>query len=185
MLSTYLKKLVSFSPEELAFILTQFEEEKVDKNEILIKAGQVCHKLYFIEKGIGRSFYLKEDGKEVTEWFFGSDNFMTSVDSYFQQTPSFYSLQVLEDAILHSISKEKMDFLLSKYTNMEKLFRLVSIEMLSKIVRKLNAIQFQTAKERYEYMLLEFPDIVHQVPLGSVASYLGMTQETLSRIRNK
>ena len=66
---------------------------------------------------------------------------------------------------------------------MEKLGRLISIEMLTKIVNKLNAIQFQTARERYDYMLAEFPDIAHQVPLGHIASYLGMTQETLSRIR--
>ena len=55
--------------------------------------------------------------------------------------------------------------------------------MLTKIINKLNAIQFQTARERYDYMLAEFPDIAYQVPLGYIASYLGMTQETLSRIR--
>jgi hypothetical protein len=76
-----------------------------------------------------------------------------------------------------------MDLLFSKYHKMEKLGRLVSIEMLTKVVNKLNAIQFQTARERYDYMLAEFPDISYRVPLGHIASYLGMTQETLSRIR--
>jgi CRP-like cAMP-binding protein len=60
----------------------------------------------------------------------------------------------------------------------------LSIEMFTKIVHKLNAVQFQTSKERYDYMLAEFPDISYRVPLGHIASYLGMTQETLSRIRN-
>jgi len=60
---------------------------------------------------------------------------------------------------------------------------LLSIDMLANIVRKLNAIQFQTASERYDYMIYEFPDISHRVPLSYIASYLGMTQETLSRIR--
>ena len=77
-----------------------------------------------------------------------------------------------------------MDLLLAKYHNMEKFIRLLTIETLTKFVHKLNAIQFQTARERYNYMLAEFPDISHRVPLGYIASYLGMTQETLSRIRS-
>ena len=66
---------------------------------------------------------------------------------------------------------------------MEKFTRLLSIDMLTNIVRKLNALQFQTARERYDYMIYEFPDISRRVPLSYIASYLGMTQETLSRIR--
>ena len=108
---------------------------------------------------------------------------MSSADSFFNQSPSFYYLEILEDSILYSISHEKMDLLLAKYHKMEKFIRLLSIEMFTKIVHKLNAIQFQTARERYDYMISEFPDISHRVPLGHIASYLGMTQETLSRIR--
>ena len=183
MITDFLITLVPFSHDELNIILSHFEKEYVKKNQVLIKEGQVCNKLYFVEQGIGRSYYLKKDGKEVTQWFFGVGKFMSSADSFFQQSPSFYYLEILEDSILYSISKEKIDLLLAKYHKMEKLIRLLSIEMLTKIVHKLNAVQFQTAKERYDYMLTEFPDISHRVPLGYIASYLGMTQETLSRIR--
>ncbi len=183
MITDSLIKFVPFSHDELNDILSHFEKEYVQKNQVLIKEGQVCNKLYFVEQGIGRSYYLKKDGKEVTQWFFGVGNFMSSADSFFQQSPSFYYLEILEDSILYSISKVKMDLLLAKYHKMEKFIRLLSIEMFTKIVHKLNAVQFQTAKERYNYMLSEFPDISHRVPLGYIASYLGMTQETLSRIR--
>lgn len=185
MISDVLKKLVPFSEDELNEILAHFEKEHIPKNHELIREGQVCHKLYFVERGIGRSYYLKDDGKDVTQWFFGEGNFMTSADSFFQQSPSFYYLEILEDSILYSISKEKMDILLAKYHKMEKLARLLSIETLTQVVHKLNAIQFQTAKERYNYMLAEFPDIAQRVSLGHIASYLGITQETLSRIRRK
>ena len=184
MITDFLITLVPFSHDELNDILSHFKKEYVQKNQVLIKEGQVCNKLYFVEKGIGRSYYLKQDGKEVTQWFFGVGNFMSSADSFFQQSPSFYYLEILEDSILYSITKKNMDVLLAKYHKMEKLIRLLSIEMLTKIVHKLNAVQFQTAKERYDYMLTEFPDISHRVPLGYIASYLGMTQETLSRIRS-
>lgn len=182
-LSEFLLSLIAFPPSELHDIVSQFEKENIPKNTLLIKEGQVSKKLYFVEKGMGRSYYLKEDGKDVTQWFFGVGKFMTSVDSFFQQSPSLYYLETLEDSVIYSISKENIDILFSKYQKMEQFGRLVSIEMLTKVVNKLNAIQFQTARERYDYMLAEFPDISYRVPLGHIASYLGMTQETLSRIR--
>lgn len=182
-LSDFLLSLIPFSPDELQDIISHFEKENMPKDTMLIEQGQISKKLYFVEKGMGRSYYLKEDGKEVTQWFFGVGKFMSSVDSFFQQSPSLYYLETLEDSTVYSISNEKMDLLFSKYHKMEQLGRLVSIEMLTKVVNKLNAIQFQTARERYDYMLAEFPDISYRVPLGHIASYLGMTQETLSRIR--
>ncbi len=182
-LSEFLLSLIAFPPSELHDIVSQFEKENIPKNTLLIKEGQVSKKLYFVEKGMGRSYYLKDDGKDVTQWFFGVGKFMTSVDSFFQQSPSLYYLETLEDSVIYSISKENIDILFSKYQKMEQFGRLVSIEMLTKVVNKLNAIQFQTARERYDYMLAEFPDISYRVPLGHIASYLGMTQETLSRIR--
>lgn len=182
-ISDFLSTLVPFTTDELNDIQNHFKKELVSKNQILVHQGDVCKFLYFIEHGMGRSYYLNENGKEITQWFFGVGKFMTSADSFFQQSPSLYYLEVLQDSLVYSISKVDIDQLFAKYHQMEKLGRLVTIEMLTKIVNKLNAIQFQTAKERYDYMLTEFPDIAHQVSLGHIASYLGMTQETLSRIR--
>lgn len=182
-IADFLSTTVPFTDAELKDILTHFKKESVPKNQTLVRQGEICKALYFVEKGMGRSYYLNENGKEITQWFFGVGKFMSSMDSFFQQSPSLYYLEVLEDATLYSISKEDIDQLFAKYHKMEKLGRLVTIEMLTKMVNKLNAIQFQTAKERYDYMLAEFPDIAYQVPLGHIASYLGMTQETLSRIR--
>lgn len=174
---------VPFTHDELNDILTRFKKETVPKNQVLVRQGEFCRTLYFVEQGMGRSYYLNEGGKEITQWFFGIGKFMSSMDSLFQQTPSLYYLEVLEDSVLYTISKEKLDHLFDKYPKMEKLGRLIVTEMLTKVVHKLNALQFQTARERYDYMLAEFPDIAYRVPLGHIASYLGMTQETLSRIR--
>lgn len=184
-ISDFLLELVPFTSDELRDILTYFEKETVSKNKILVQQGNTCHYLYYVEQGMARSYYLNENGKEITQWFFGVGKFLTSVDSFFQQNTSLYYLETLEDSVLYRISKTDIDMLFQTYPKMEKLGRLVAIEMLTKVVNKLNAIQFQTAKERYDYMLTEFPDIAHQVSLGYIASYLGMTQETLSRIRKQ
>ncbi|MGW8124000.1 Crp/Fnr family transcriptional regulator [Roseivirga echinicomitans] len=178
-----LNAYVSFSHDELHDILSHFKKEEVQKNQVLVHEGQVCRNIYFIEKGMGRSYYLKEDGKEVTQWFFGQGVFMSSADSFFKQSASYYYLETLEDSVLYTISYDKIELLLSRYHKMERFVRLLSIDMLTKVVHKLNAIQFQTARERYDYMTSEFPDIAQRIPLGHIASYLGMTQETLSRIR--
>lgn len=182
-ITEFLNTILPFTQDELEDIVSHFKKESIPKNHTLVRHGEICKSLYFVEKGMGRSYYLNENGKEITQWFFGVGKFMSSVDSFFQQTPSLYYLEVLEDSELYSISKNDIDQLFSKYHKMEKMGRLVTIEMLTRVVNKLNAIQFQTAKERYDYMLAEFPDIAYRVPLGHIASYLGMTQETLSRIR--
>ncbi|CAM1333559.1 Crp/Fnr family transcriptional regulator [Tenacibaculum aestuariivivum] len=182
-ITDFLTAQITFSHDELNDILAHFNKEEVQKNDLLLKEGQICKKLYFVHKGIARSYYLKKDGKDVTQWFFGQGVFMSSADSFFNQTASYYYLEVLETSVLYSISHEKITLLLEKYHKVEKFIRLLSISMLTKVVHKLNAIQFQTAKERYDYMNSEFPDISHRVALSHIASYLGMNQATLSRIR--
>ncbi len=184
-LAAYMIKRVAFSQQELDDILTYFKKEKILKNQILLQEGNTCHKLYFLEKGVGRSYYLNSNGKYITQWFFGEGNFMTSLESFFQETPSCSYMEMLEDSIVYSISKKDIDYLFEKYHTMEKFGRIIAIEMTTKISNKLNGIQFQTASDRYKYMLKEFPNISTRVPLGDIASYLGITQETLSRIRKK
>src|SRR5690554_3903797 len=80
-LSDFLLSLVSFEPNELEDIMSCFEKKKIKKNTMLIAEGEVCRELYFVESGMGRRYYLKEDGKEITQWFFGSGTFMTISDS--------------------------------------------------------------------------------------------------------
>ncbi|MGI0107837.1 Crp/Fnr family transcriptional regulator [Salinimicrobium sp. WS361] len=184
-LAEFLHTLVDFSEEELEDILSHFERKEVSKNEILVEQGKICRNLYFVEKGIARNYYLNSDGKEITQLFFGEGRFMSSLESFFQESPSTYYLEILEDSVILSITKEQLDLLFDRYHKMERLGRLLATEMLTKLVHKINAIQFQSARERYDFMLSEYPDITYRVPLGLIASYLGMSQETLSRIRKR
>lgn len=184
-LKEHLLSIVEFPEEDLQDILSSFTMEILEKNTTLAKAGVICNTLYYIEKGVARSYYYNAEGKDITAWFFNEGNFLTSLESFFQQKNSAYHIELLEDSHLYSISKENMEHLFHKYPLMERFGRKLVIKLFGDMMGKLNAIQFQTAKERYHFMINEYPNLYYRVPLGHIASYLGITQETLSRIRAK
>ena len=84
-ISDFLKTLVPFTNVELNDILKHFKKETVSKNQMLVRQGEISKTLYFIESGLGRSYYLNQGGKEITQWFFGSGKFMANADSFFQE----------------------------------------------------------------------------------------------------
>ncbi len=154
------------------------------KGTKFLNQGQTCKKLFYIKKGLARSYYYNEKGKDVTVWFFSDNNVMVSVESFFQQKPSLYYMELLEDSRLYYITYQDLQKLFDKHHSIERFGRLLSTQLLTDVVGKLNAIQFQTAKERYQFLIQKYPDIAYRAPLGHIASYLGITQETLSRIRS-
>ena len=184
-LAQFINSITPIAEEELHTILSYFKYETHSKGHQLLDVGQICNKLYFMEKGLVRSFYVNEKGKEITIWFFNDEGFLTGVDSFFQQKPSMNTIELLEDSVLYSITYSELNMLFDKYHAMEKFGRLLSLQLLSDVVEKLNEIQFHTAKERYNLMLKKHPKITSRAPLGHIASYLGITQETLSRIRSQ
>ncbi len=164
-------------------IKTNFEKIELKKGEKLVEQGRICKYLYFIEKGMGRSHFYNEKGKDITAWFFAENDVMTVVESFFQQKPGRYEIELLEDTVLYRISYNELQKLFDRYPLVERFGRLLSIKLLMDVADKLNAIQFHTAKERYEFLIKKYPNIAYRAPLGHIASYLGITQETLSRIR--
>ncbi len=184
-LAEYINSITSITEKELVIILSYFKKEIHLKGHQLLRTGQICNKLYFMEKGLVRSFYVNEKGKEITIWFFNDEGFLTGVDSFFMQKQSINAIELLEDSVLYSITYSELNMLFEKFHSMEKFGRLLSLQLLSDVVEKLNEIQFHSAKERYDLMLKKHPKITSRAPLGHIASYLGITQETLSRIRSQ
>ncbi len=181
----FINKIVPIPTVILGEIKTSFEKIEYPKGYKIIEQGQVCKYLYFIEKGLGRSYFTNEKGKNITAWFFAENDVMTVVESFFQQKPSQYELEILEETTLYRISYSELHKLFDKYHEVERFGRVLSIKLLIDVAHKLNALQFQTAKERYRFLIDKYPNIAYRAPLGHIASYLGITQETLSRIRSQ
>lgn len=152
------------------------------KGHHLLREGGVNNYLYFIPKGVARIYYHKQD-KEVTEWLALDGTFFFSIRSFFERTPSHLAIHLLEPSELLALHHNDLMRLCDRYHEVEKLFRrmITSSLILSQI--RMESIQFETAQQRYQRLLELNPDILQRVSLAYIASYLGITQETLSRVR--
>ncbi|MDW3649509.1 MAG: Crp/Fnr family transcriptional regulator [Bacteroidia bacterium] len=170
------------SPACFKELIENIEIKQLEKGTTLVKEGQYADKSYFIVQGCARAYYLHE-GRDISDWFAFEDEFISAIISFFTDQPSPHYIEVLQDSILIEISRETTDYLSDKYHDFERLIKVVVTKTMLSQRERISSILFHTAEEKYEQMLAIRPDIVQRVPLMHIASYLGMTLETLSRIR--
>lgn len=154
----------------------------VKKYRELQPIGHTCRTIYYINKGIARIFYFKNE-TDITESFSLENDIVVRVESLFKGMPSKKGIQVLEDAEIIAIDAQQLFHLYDQHHEIERLFRLIFEDSHVEMVQRLESLQFQTAEERYKQLLTESPEIIQRVPLKYIASYLGITQVSLSRIR--
>ncbi|MFZ1527114.1 MAG: Crp/Fnr family transcriptional regulator [Ferruginibacter sp.] len=165
-------------------IENSFKIIKLSKGAFLLEEGQVCRHLYFLESGCLRGYY-NIDGREVTQWFGFENNFVTSFRSFTARTASVEYIQALEDAVLWAISYADFSNLLQAHPGIERFVRLMYEHYYIKLEERYSNAHFKTASERYEDLIRNYPHILQRIPLGHIASYLGISPETLSRVRKR
>lgn len=180
----YFEKYHRLSAEEEKVITGICGVVQVSKNKDLQSIGHTCKTIYFIRKGMARIYYYK-DGTDITESFSFENDIIARVESLFTGNPSRKAIQVLEDSEIIAIDAAKLFALYDKYPGIERLFRKIFEAGHVDTVNRIEGIQFHTAEERYKALLEEAPDLLKRVPLKHIASYLGITQVSLSRIRGQ
>lgn len=140
--------------------------------------------MYFLQQGGLRGFYNLE-GKDITHWFAFENDFVTSFHSFITQQPAVENIQLLSGSILWSITKENLNRLLNKHQEIERVVRIAYEKYYIRLEERFVNAQFKTATELYQRLMLRTPHILERVPLGYIASYLGISGETLSRIRSR
>lgn len=155
---------------------------EIERNTCFMRQGDRCDDLYFVEEGLMRGYYYNED-KEITSWFSKEGEFATSFYSFITQRPTVEFAETLEDTVLVQLPYHSLQKLYRDFPETERLGRLLTEAYYIRLESRFLAMQFTTAKERYDALLDTNPSLVNRAPLGCIASYLGMTQETLSRIR--
>lgn len=176
---------VSLTTEELQLLKPFYIPKKLRKKQYLLQEGDVCKYTAFVEKGVLRSYTIGENGNEhiiqfaLESWWI-SDNY-----SFLTETPSSYTIDALEDAELLLITNSSMEAMLEKVPNMERYFRLLMQKNMIALQQRLACTLSQTAEEKYTGFSNLYPSIIQRVPQHMIASYLGVTPETLSRIRKQ
>ena len=177
----YFDKYLRLSAEAKEAVKTVCSKSFVKKNEILQPIGHTCKTIYFLRSGVARIFYYK-DGIDITEYFAFEGNIIARVESLFAGKPSRKAIQVLEDSELVGINAMALFKLYDVFPQIERLFRLIFEAAYVDTINRIEAIQFHSAEERYRALMKE-KDIIQKIPLKFIASYLGITQVSLSRIR--
>lgn len=172
------------STEDLNIIRSYFKEERLMKNEFFTRSDQVCNRLSIVKSGILRVFALS-DGKEITQWISVPDTFITEAMGFFFNQPNRWNIQAFTQVELLTITKtdyQKLCKEFPKWNEIEKQFVMKCFMMMEdRIFSHLS----MTAEERYNQYFEHHKELFHQVPLQYIASVLGMTPETFSRIRKR
>jgi CRP/FNR family transcriptional regulator, anaerobic regulatory protein len=179
-----LQALVPLNPAQGMALRQVLQTETCPKDYPLLAAGQIANHIYFVVSGGIRAF-KQVDGKEVTTWFSFPDHFAVPYFSFAHRQPSEDSLVTLSDSQLISISFENLSYLCSQDQVWVDANRRLLEGYYTDLQNRVTSLQVQSAQERYASILQEHPNIEEKVSLGHLASYLGISQETLSRLRSR
>lgn len=171
-----------FSPgthKELANILVRFN---LAKGDLFLREGEICKYYSIVAQGMIRLFYNK-NGRDLTEHFSYEKGIFVSLESYFRQTPSYLMIEALEPSIIYSFPHDQFQNLMRTNHEVEHMYCKMLENSLIESQQKADACRFETARERYQRLAAEHPEVIKRAPLIHIASRLGMPPETLSRVR--
>jgi CRP-like cAMP-binding protein len=163
-------------------LLDRVSAQFFKKGEIIHPAEKICTRSYFMLKGLARTYYVK-DGVEISEYFSAEGEWINSPKSFIQQTKDIYTIDAIEDTFTFALHVKDLVYLFDNYPEMERYARLSMGSVFGHLMNRITIQRFSTAKEKYDNFLSAYQDIHHRIPLGMIASYLGITQSTLSRLR--
>jgi CRP-like cAMP-binding protein len=171
------------SPRGFETLQNKMTVETFKKGDTLLRQGEVHQAIYFIEQGAMRSFYINEDGKDITVWFGFEGDVAASLGNFISGKPSLESIEMLENSTLVKINNKDLKDLFEVNIEIANFGRKVAETALIEMEEQILLTQFSDAKSKYQNLIKRFPQLLQRVKLGHIASYLGITQVTLSRIR--
>ncbi|WP_121356760.1 Crp/Fnr family transcriptional regulator [Flavisolibacter nicotianae] len=178
----FLESIHPMSDELKRYLSVTLKEKHLAKKDYLLKAGHVSRAICFIAKGLLRCFYIKEN-HEVSSWFMKEGDVIVSVESFFQQKASYEAIQALEDCLVYYITYDELQFIYKQFTEFNFIGRVLLERYYILSEQRLYSLRMQRSQERYEYLLEHHPDLLLRVPAKHLASYLGITEVTMSKIR--
>jgi CRP-like cAMP-binding protein len=181
---SYLMQVISMDDESFEIAREYLNVEKISKGDFLIQEGKICNKIAFIVEGLFRIYTLK-DGTEVNTCFCLENSITTSFNSFVNQVPSVESIQALENSVLITLSYRNLTKLQHVSVMWQMIRQLITEKECIRLSDRASSLSFESAIVKYENLLKLQPEIVRRVSIQHIASYIGVSRETLSRIRSK
>ena len=181
----FLKNIAPITDAEFAETISFFKEQKLKKGEFFVRQNNVCKNIAFVIKGTLRTYYINEKAEEVTSCFCTENNLTTSYKSFILQQTSHLIIQAIEDTELLVIDYDSLQKLYSKSVIWQTIGRAVAEREYITMEQYASVLNNETAKEKYLRLLKEQPSVVNKANIEDIASYLGVTRRTLSRIRQE
>jgi CRP-like cAMP-binding protein len=169
-------------PQQKVIVADTVRPVSVVKNHFLQHIGQTCRTIYYTQKGCARVFYMLHE-QEITESFSFEGELAVRFESLLTNAPSRRAIQVLEDSEFLAFDMNKLDVIFTNQPFIEAMFRRMFHSYHIQSMERFENMQFRSAEERYQILLTHYPDVVRRVPLKFIASFLGITPVSLSRIR--
>lgn len=183
-IDTILDQIFKLPKDSKSVLKSLISETEFPKDSIIIKAGKVERTIYFIKKGIVRAF-VPQENQDLTFWFGKEGAVVLPMKSYVDNHQNYENIQLLEDCVLYRLNIDDLRKLFETDINIANWGRKLAEKELVKTEELFISRQFRTASQRYEELLTKQPEIIQRVQLGYIASYLGITQVSLSRIRSE
>lgn len=184
-LQNYINRYIFFEKEETADFFQNFQVKEYNKKDFLLKEGDTCQHLFFIISGLVRCFYTTEKGYEHITQFALENWWLTNHESFLKEKASSTNIQALEKTTVLAINKKDLNNAFDQHPKLERLFRILSENMIMALQRKSDIYWQRNSKGRYESFSSKHPDFIQRVPQYMIASYLEITPEYLSEIRKQ
>jgi CRP-like cAMP-binding protein len=182
-LINYLLQFGDLNKQQIELIMSKAMYKEIRKDEYYHEAGKIPREVIFLTDGIMRVCYYNNKGDEITKYFIEENNFLADINSYNQEIPSTEYVQAVTACQYYSLSKSAMKELSMTIIAWDSIVAKVTAKGLADKVNKISPMMAESAKERYLSFLAKFPNLANRIPLSYLASYLGITQSSLSRIR--
>ena len=184
-LTESIRNKVSVTPEELEYIKRFFIPKKIRKRQYFVNAGDAAQYTAFVEKGLLRSFSIDNEADEHVVQFAPEGWWITDLCSFLSGDEAIYNIEALEDSELLLLTKQSMDEMMERQPKMERYFRLLMQNSIIALQRRIVGTLSLSAEEKYKRMMQAYPDILQRASQQHIASFLGITPETLSRVRKQ
>ncbi|ERI61410.1 cyclic nucleotide-binding domain protein [Capnocytophaga sp. oral taxon 863 str. F0517] len=178
----YIHEQTQIDSQAIELLDNLFEYREYKKYSLLLKEGNRSKEVFYIEEGIIRQFYTKNK-KDITHAFLAEDSFYMPIEPIYFHNPSPFALEALEVCKVRVANFSQVEQMIHNHPKLRGFMEMLLVAFLKNLTLRIYGIKFQTAQERYDFLLKNYPKILLRVPLGHVASFLGITQQTLSVIR--